>query len=135
MKSRILASITAITLFALLAIPVQLAAQHAHYKLIDMGTLGGPNSFLSGPGTQVLNNRGTFAGISDTASANPNPGCYLPLGNAPDCFVENPIVWKNGAVATLPVLSGGNNSRLDQFQRADLQLVRERGPRSDDGPA
>jgi hypothetical protein len=35
MKARTFACITAMTLFAVLALPVQLAAQHTRYKLID----------------------------------------------------------------------------------------------------
>ena len=38
MKSRILTCITAAILFAALAIPVQLAAQHTRNKLVDVGT-------------------------------------------------------------------------------------------------
>ena len=65
MKSKTLTCITAITLFAALALPARLAAQehheeHLHYKLIDLGTLGGPHSHgsVNGDGFQLLNNSG-----------------------------------------------------------------------------
>jgi probable HAF family extracellular repeat protein len=110
---------TKIMLFAVLVLPVRLAAQQPRYKLIDLGTLGGPNSFLSGPALQTVNNRGTFAGIGNTATPNPNPGCFIPF-NPSDCFVENPFVWRNGAVATLPVLPGGTNSQTDWISSSGL---------------
>jgi len=37
--------IFALALFAALAIPSQLSAQQPRYKLVDVGTLGGPNSY------------------------------------------------------------------------------------------
>jgi hypothetical protein len=46
MKSRTLMCITAITLFAALAVPVQLAAQHTRYKLIDLGAWAVPTVTL-----------------------------------------------------------------------------------------
>ena len=58
MKSRTLTCITATTLFAALAVPVGLAAQgqqqnklqqnkqQPRYKLVDLGTFGGPASYL-----------------------------------------------------------------------------------------
>jgi hypothetical protein len=63
-----LTSITAMTLFAAVAIPVQLAAQQTRYKLIDLGTLGGPNSATNGGPPSMINNGGVIAGIADTTA-------------------------------------------------------------------
>src|SRR4051794_39008534 len=75
MRWNLKASITTITLFAGLAVPVRLAAQeqaelqaenrkHSRYKLVDLGTLGGPSSaFNQGPS---LNNHGMAVGASQT---------------------------------------------------------------------
>ena len=118
-KSRMFTNIFAFTVFAALAMPVCGVAQniatqepkatHHHYKLIDVGTLGGPSSFFSGPILQILNNRGTFAVIANTATANPNPGCNIPF-SPPDCFVEHAAVWHGGTLIDLGVLAGGVNS-------------------------
>ena len=61
MKSSLSMYIAAVTLFAALAVPLQLAAQeshdqkpkHHHYKVVDMGTFGGPAS----NGIPFLSNR------------------------------------------------------------------------------
>src|ERR1700751_1042865 len=86
MKSKTLASFTMMTLFATLAIPVGLSGQkqndepkHHHYKLIDLGTFGGPNSgftenFLDldgGAAVQVLSNQGTVMAGADTSTPDP----------------------------------------------------------------
>jgi probable HAF family extracellular repeat protein len=119
MKSGMLMCITAMTLLVALAVPVQLPAQHTRYKLIDMGTFGGPNSFLSGPAVQTINNRGTFVGIGNTATPNPNQGCATGFVGS-DCFVEQPFVWKNGTVTALPVLLGGTNAQTDWISSSGL---------------
>jgi hypothetical protein len=59
MKSRTLTCITAITLFAALAITGQLAAQeqgkeHLRYKLVDLGTFGGPSARTSSACCKML---------------------------------------------------------------------------------
>jgi probable HAF family extracellular repeat protein len=123
MKSRTLTCITAMTLFAALAIPVSLAAddddgdhhhKHHHYQLIDLGTFGGPESYLAGsngvtsPGAvnQVLNNRGTVVGWGDTATVDPfAPNCFMNF--PPDCFLALPFQWQKGVLTDLDVLPGG----------------------------
>jgi probable HAF family extracellular repeat protein len=106
MKSRTLTCIIAIALFAALAIPVQLAAQHTRYKLIDLGTFGGPASRLTdpgdGPGFQVLNNRGMLAGSADTDKTDPLCG--------PGCFLAHAFRWDRGALTDLGTLPDGNFS-------------------------
>ena len=103
MKSKTLTCITAITLLATLALPAQLAAQHTRYKLIDLGTLGGPASYesVNGEGNQILNNSGVIASSADTSIPDPTAPdfCYTP-----NCFVTHAIRWKNGTLTDLGAL-------------------------------
>ena len=107
-------SVVVMSLFAALAIPVCMAAQdnpsqdhkpkHKQYKLIDMGTFGGPNSsvpssFLTEGGNQVISNQGTVAGIGDTSTA--DPLCYFD-----DCFYPNAFQWQKGVLTNLGTLPG-----------------------------
>jgi hypothetical protein len=77
--------ITVVSLFVALATPTRMAAQdstsqnhkHHHYKLIDLGTFGGPTSWVSNPDAKDLNNRGTVQGWADTSVPDPNyPNCW-----------------------------------------------------------
>jgi probable HAF family extracellular repeat protein len=114
MKSRTSTSVTAMTLFISLAMQLRLAAQddrdhhhkHHHYKLIDMGTFGGPSS-----GTQdelkFLNSRGMVAGFADTPTPDPNyPNSCLFCGP----FIEHAFLWQNGGLRDLGALPGLNTS-------------------------
>ena len=111
MKSRILMVITAMTLFAALAIPAQLAAQDDRYKLVDIGTLGGPTGYesVNGPGIQILNNAGIVSSFADTSARDPRIStpkfCYNP-----DCFLSHAFRWKNGVLSDLGALPGVNSS-------------------------
>jgi probable HAF family extracellular repeat protein len=117
MKSRFVMLFAAVTLFAALAIPIRLTAQdsqdhkhkHHHYKLIDMGTFGGPASFLVSPENSrpALNSRGTTVGGSSTNT---------PLSSTSDPFVcggdqglipnvNHAFVWQDGVVTDLGALA------------------------------
>ena len=85
-------------------------AQHHHYKLIEIGTFGGPssyfNNFYAGPffdsGT-VLIKRGTLAGWADTSTPDPFPSLCL----NPDCFVSHALQWHDDVLTDLGTLADG----------------------------
>ena len=93
MKSRILACITAMTLFAALAVPVRLAAQEhkqepPRYTVTDLGTLGGTYSLAGG-----LSNSGWVEGFSFLS----------------DETNKRPFLWRNGVMTDLGTLGGPNS--------------------------
>jgi probable HAF family extracellular repeat protein len=116
MKSRFLMCFTAITLFAVLAMPLQLASQdnqnnnhkHRHYKLLDIGTFAGPNSGVptvfyeinGTAGARAISTQGAVTGTADTST--PDPLCFFD-----DCFFPNAFQWQNGVLTNLGTLSGG----------------------------
>jgi probable HAF family extracellular repeat protein len=113
MKSRKLVRIAAVT-FALMAMSLQLAAQeerakHHHYRLIDLGTFGGPGSGASGgvPQERLLSKRGAVAGIAETPNPDPySPNCLF----TGDCFLAHAFLWHNGVLTDLGALPGAGNS-------------------------
>src|SRR5947209_10645971 len=102
MKPGTLAFITGFIFLLTLALPVQLAAQHTRYKLIDIGTLGGPVSTITEFEQWLLNN-GTLTGIADTSIPDPYaPNCY-----DPECLVQRAFEWHDGILTDLGALPGG----------------------------
>ncbi len=74
------------------------------YRLVDLGTLGGPSS--SEFASPVINNQGAITGASDTSDSDPNaPNCYNP-----DCFVNHAYIWTRGTFTDLGGLPGGFGS-------------------------
>jgi probable HAF family extracellular repeat protein len=111
MKSKIFRWTMALSLFAALAITVQLTAQERQstqqprYKLVDLGTLGGPNSGVptvfneinGTAGARAISNRGTVVGTADTPTV--DPLCFFD-----DCFYPNAFQWQHGVLTSLGAL-------------------------------
>src|SRR5437762_7422577 len=92
--------ISGIAFLLILVLPIHIEAQskapegskqHPRYKLIDLGTFGGPHSETADGGgitsVNALNNQGTFIGWADTPTADPYPdACFVE-----DCFVSHAL--------------------------------------------
>lgn len=77
-----------------------------HGKIIDLGTLGGPNSVAPEADPQP-NAQGIVVGNSDTTTLDPNGEDFCAFGTHLICL---PFVWSNGVMTPLPLL-GGNNGQ------------------------
>ena len=116
MKKNLTALIASFSLCASMAFPTISSAQntqaptnpeHHHYKLVDVGTFGGPTSYFSNGFDGLLNNHGTAAGWADTPTPDPNPTfCF-----SPDCFVSHAFQSHNDVLTDLGVLPGGASSQ------------------------
>jgi probable HAF family extracellular repeat protein len=99
-----------IGLFAVLAMPVQLAAQQPRYKFIDIPTLGGPaaEGQVDGPGiSQYVNELGIVVGGSDIPVPDPNaPNNCINTS----CFLNHGFRWQDGVLTDLGALLGANQS-------------------------
>src|SRR5215472_15582167 len=130
MKSARLICVTAVAVLFLLNMSVPVPSQeisattpkHHHYKLIDIGTFGGPSSYFDDLHltdnfsfntalynfSQVRNGKGILVGFADTPTPDPNSAnpilCYVSVR---DCFVTHAYEWRNGVKADLGVLPGG----------------------------
>ncbi len=77
---------------------------------IDLGTLGGPNSFAN----LAPNDLGQVAGGSDTTTPDPLGTDFCGFGTQLIC---RPFVWALGRKTTLPIL-GGNNAYAQSINNA-----------------
>lgn len=115
MKSLLSRCSAAIAALVVLAVPARLEAAPAapRYVAIDLGTLGGPNSYFNLPG-HPMNAGGDVAVQADTSTFSSGCGCYLDavfvwshgvkteLGQLPNGFYSGPFaINDNGLVAGL----------------------------------
>jgi probable HAF family extracellular repeat protein len=104
---------TALALFACAATGhsvAQAALQsqdHPRYRLVDLGTFGGPASYFPNGMDGILNNQGIAVGWSNTTV--PDPLC-----NVPNCIATHAFRVRNGGeVMDLGVLPGGAVSQAN----------------------
>jgi probable HAF family extracellular repeat protein len=76
------------------------SGQQPRYRLIDLGTFGGPASSFAD-----LNNRGTVVGWANAPTA--DPLCFFAPEN---CFTTHAFQARKGTVTDLGVLPGGDSS-------------------------
>jgi uncharacterized membrane protein len=138
MKTRSYSSILVTTLLAL-AIPASIlaeeqyqsagetnhgvaAAKHHHYKLIDIGTFGGPNSSVN-ENAEVISKHETVVGGADTSTPDPNfPSICLFCGSSPNPFITHAFQWQDGAQTDLGALPGITSSFAQWTSKSGLSV-------------
>lgn len=112
MKNRGLAMSSLAVALMVVTTPVFLSAQqgkHVRYRLVDLGTLGGPISYgsVNGDGGRLLNDEGVVSSFADTPNPDPNAPdfCF-----DSDCLVAHAYRWKNGVLEDLGALDATQSS-------------------------
>src|ERR1700745_2389592 len=104
-----------VVLLAATAVPFEVVAQHSRYKLVDLGTFGGPASAIAptdfgggeNPG-RGLTHDGVIVGPAETAMPDP----FAPNCANSDCPVSHAFAWKHGVLTDLGTTQGGSDSDL-----------------------
>ena len=117
-KTLCIATMTLLTVVAAVRLAAQARSQsekkgHIRYKLIDIGTFGGPNSGNNGESI-VMNSEADVTGFADTST--PDPTCFT------DCFVTHAYRWRDGVLTDLGALPGGPGSATNGINSHD-QIV------------
>jgi probable HAF family extracellular repeat protein len=80
--------------------------EHHHYKLVDIGTFGGPNSSFVFPNPKgLVNDSGVAVGGVDTST--PDPTSTMFNG---DAYISYGFTWQDGVAHKLAALPGFNSS-------------------------
>jgi probable HAF family extracellular repeat protein len=109
MRSKLIIS-TLLLLIALMGQSAELKAQQQpRYRVVDLGTLGGPISYGSanGDGGRLLNDLGVVSSYADTTSPDPFAPdfCF-----DADCLLAHAFRWHDGIMTDLGALAPGFNS-------------------------
>jgi len=95
--------------------------QNIRYKVVFIGTFGGPNSHFSIFGAHILNNDGSFVGWADDSLPDPFGLIYGPDACWDgDCFVARGFLWKNEEMADLGALASGFSSDVSWMSASGL---------------
>lgn len=82
------------------------AFERRNGRLIDLGTLGGPNSDV---GFTPFENDGVIAGDAEVPEADPTGADFCLHGTQLICL---PVVWHHDRIEVLPTLGGNNGSLI-----------------------
>ena len=104
MKLQSYLSVAVVALLSGLLPSASASGQQARYRLVDLGTFGGPASYFPNGFDGILNNHGAAAGWANTS--NPDPFCFLD-----NCSATHAFRVQNGTVTDLGVLDGGTDSQ------------------------
>jgi probable HAF family extracellular repeat protein len=126
--------IAAMALLTALAIPVRSSAQeqvakHHHYKLKDMGTFGGPESYINNTWSlgapNQINRRGTTVGSSATSIPSPPHSNFSICGGLDGTvhFVFHAFQSQDGKVTDLGALPGYHNCSVATSINARGEIV------------
>lgn len=74
----------------------------------DLGTLGGPNSWMN---WGAINDHGQVVGMAETVAPDPNDENICQFATGLQC---RPFLWQNNNMSALPTL-GGNNGQASQI--------------------
>jgi probable HAF family extracellular repeat protein len=83
--------------------------EHRRFKLVEIGTFGGPNSYFTSISGRSVNNHGVAAGMADTPAAVNTPFCLI------DCFLTHAFMWKEGDITDLGTLPGIGGSFVNDI--------------------
>jgi probable HAF family extracellular repeat protein len=81
---------------------------------IDLGTLGGPNSWMNWGG---INDRGEAVGMAETSVPDPDGEDVCGFGTHLTCSA---FLWRNGHMSALPTLGGNNGNASDINNRGQI---------------
>lgn len=81
---------------------------------IDLGTLGGPNSWMNWGG---INDVGQAVGDAETAVPDPDGEDFCGFGTHLTC---RPFFWQSGHMSSLPTLGGNNGQASDINNRGEI---------------
>jgi probable HAF family extracellular repeat protein len=83
-------------------------------KILDLGTLGGLNSFVGFP---VNDDRGLIVGTAETSTADPLGENFCGEGTTLICLG---FLWQNGVMTPLPTLGGNNGQATGVNNRGQM---------------